>query len=353
MSADNEPDPKFLMTVDLNVLNHLGIRLYSSIPAVLSEAVANSWDADAESVDIKIEGDFISIADDGIGMTEADINNKYLSVGYQRRKDGGNATSPSGRKVFGRKGIGKLSLFSIANTIEVESFKDGSWSGLVLNLNKIEASIAKGNPTYEPDELSAEKRTISKGTKITIRDIRKKTNRAPGPLRRRVARRFTNIGKKIKGKNFEVVVNDQKITVSDREYFNKLQYMWTYGDLGKDLSKKTKAKKIFEREADFSGWIGTVKAAGDLLSEDGDNLNDIPIFIRGRVAQDNTLQFFGEDGIYASYVVGEIHADWLDDDNQDDIATSNRQTLIEDDPRVMELRAVSYTHLTLPTKRIV
>jgi len=33
------------MTIDLNVLNHLGIKLYSSIPAVLSEAVANAWDA--------------------------------------------------------------------------------------------------------------------------------------------------------------------------------------------------------------------------------------------------------------------------------------------------------------------
>jgi len=35
----------FSMTIDLNVLNHLGIKLYSSIPAVLSEAVANAWDA--------------------------------------------------------------------------------------------------------------------------------------------------------------------------------------------------------------------------------------------------------------------------------------------------------------------
>ena len=38
---------KFKLTLDYNVINHLGINLYSNIPAVISEAVANAWDADA------------------------------------------------------------------------------------------------------------------------------------------------------------------------------------------------------------------------------------------------------------------------------------------------------------------
>ena len=45
---------RYEMTIDLNVLNHLGINLYSSTPPVLSEVVANSYDADATRVDIKI-----------------------------------------------------------------------------------------------------------------------------------------------------------------------------------------------------------------------------------------------------------------------------------------------------------
>ena len=40
------------MSIDFNVLNHLGINLYTNIPAVLSEVVANSYDADATNVDI-------------------------------------------------------------------------------------------------------------------------------------------------------------------------------------------------------------------------------------------------------------------------------------------------------------
>ena len=76
---------KFIMSLSLNVLNHLGINLYSNIPAVLSEIVANSWDADAKRVDITIAEDQIIIEDDGCGMSADDINNKFLYVGYQKR----------------------------------------------------------------------------------------------------------------------------------------------------------------------------------------------------------------------------------------------------------------------------
>lgn len=66
-------DNKFIMSLSLNVLNHLGINLYSNIPAVLSEIVANSWDADATRVDITISDDEIVIKDDGCGMSAEDI----------------------------------------------------------------------------------------------------------------------------------------------------------------------------------------------------------------------------------------------------------------------------------------
>lgn len=61
--------PTFEMTVDLNVLEHLGINLYSNIAAVLTEAVANAWDADASSVQIRVDpnSEWIEIEDDGVG----------------------------------------------------------------------------------------------------------------------------------------------------------------------------------------------------------------------------------------------------------------------------------------------
>jgi len=202
------------MTVDLNVLNHLGIKLYSSIPAVLSEVVANAWDADAEKVEIEVTSDSITITDDGHGMTATDLNAKFLKVGYQRREEG-MAKTPRGRDVLGRKGIGKLSLFSIANTIEVHSRKGGEGAGLVLSLPGIQESIKNKSKMYFPDPVPSRNVSITHGTRIEIRDIRKKTHLTASPLRRRLARRFSSIGRTVEGMKFEVTVNGKEVTAED------------------------------------------------------------------------------------------------------------------------------------------
>ena len=59
--------PKYEITMDLQVLNHLGLNLYSSMPAVIAEVVANAWDADAKEVTISIGDDEIVISDNGCG----------------------------------------------------------------------------------------------------------------------------------------------------------------------------------------------------------------------------------------------------------------------------------------------
>lgn len=43
---------KYTMSVDLAIIESLGINLYSNAAAVLSELVANVYDADATRVDI-------------------------------------------------------------------------------------------------------------------------------------------------------------------------------------------------------------------------------------------------------------------------------------------------------------
>ena len=46
--------PKLEMKISMNVLEHLGLKMYTSLPAVISEYVANCWDAGATLVDITI-----------------------------------------------------------------------------------------------------------------------------------------------------------------------------------------------------------------------------------------------------------------------------------------------------------
>ena len=112
MAQDNK---KLAMSFDLRVIEHLGIRMYSTLPPVLSELIANAYDADATKVEIELKDvgeKKIIVKDNGTGMSFADLNKKFLVIGRNRREDGESLT-PKGRKVIGKKGLGKLSFFGI------------------------------------------------------------------------------------------------------------------------------------------------------------------------------------------------------------------------------------------------
>ena len=335
------PEPRYKMTIDLNVLNHLGINLYSNIPAVLAEAVANAWDADAETVRIDIDagGNTVVIEDDGHGMSDDDINDKYLRVGRNRREAGSEVHTPKHqRPVMGRKGIGKLSLFSIADTIEVQSAKNGSRNGFTMSLPDIKSLIEgkTGGDTYEPPPLAAERIDVAEGTKITLRDLRKRLVNVDTHLRRRVARRFSVIGEE---HHFAVHINGDEVGVTDRHYYPMLEFVWHYGEYGDKCRRLCRNIEEHEERSvtSFEGWIGTVKQPSQLKDHD-ESLNRILVLSRGKLVQEDILESLDEAGIYTKYVIGEVLAESLDQDDQDDIATTSRQTLIEDDPRFQTLK---------------
>lgn len=79
-AATTDEEHPYWMRLSLNVLDHLGLNLYSNIPAVLSEVVAKSWDADAPTVTIEIDtaAKKITVTDTGVGMTADDLNDRFL-----------------------------------------------------------------------------------------------------------------------------------------------------------------------------------------------------------------------------------------------------------------------------------
>lgn len=111
---------QFTFRISLDVLNHLGRKLYRNFVTILGEAISNSWDADAKNVCITIdkENRTIVIQDDGIGMTENDFSDKFLKVGYSKRIDPSVKRMPH-RPFIGQKGIGKLSLLSCAESVTI------------------------------------------------------------------------------------------------------------------------------------------------------------------------------------------------------------------------------------------
>ena len=217
---------KYTMKMSLNVLNHLGLNLYSNIPTVLSEIVANAYDADATKVtiDLDIKNDKIIIEDDGNGMTLEEINKKFLLVGYSKRKSGNEKSMVFRRDVMGRKGIGKLSLFSIANQVDVYTAKVNKISGVVeknglgMNRHDIESEI-QSSEVYHPKDLSTEIFQKEKGTMIVITNFKRKINHWESYLRTRLARRFSVLGDKYK---FNVSINETQITANDRNYLKKV-----------------------------------------------------------------------------------------------------------------------------------
>lgn len=332
---------KYKMTLDLNVLNHLGLNLYSNTPAVLSEVIANAWDADATEVVINCnqEEDVITIIDNGCGMTTEDINNKFLCVGYQKRKNGEAKTRQLGRAVMGRKGIGKLSLLSIADTIKIYSKKDDEKNAFCMSRDDIEREITSTNRSYAPREIEFEDFPFETGTKIVIRNFKKNINRTAEFLRKRLARRFSVIGK-----DFNIILCGTPITIEDRDFYRKIQFVWPIGEFDAAAFRSYPNINIqppldgkISEKYKISGWIGSAEKPSDL-----DGNNKISIITRGKLAQEDLLSSFGEGGVYASYLIGEINADFLDDDNASDISTSNRQQYIEDDDRYQALKSHTY-----------
>lgn len=335
---------QYRMKVSLNIIEHLGVNLYSNLPAVLSEIVANSWDADATEVKMNIhDTDKIEIIDNGFGMNEDDINEKFLNVGYKKR-DNNFTETPSGRKVMGRKGIGKLSLFSIANKITIISKKkDDTTNAFIMDIEDIKKAINEEG-IYEPTPLDSNSLPMQieyQGTVIILEKLKRERIKYNN-IRMNLARRFSIID----NSNFKVVVNGKEIGIEERNYFKKLDYIWYFGESSKkflDLCKENTQSTLLQNNIDnrysISGWIGNAEDSGLLQEEDGDeNLNKISILVRGKLAQEDILAEFRIGGLYTKFLIGEISADFLDDDLLEDIATSNRQKLKEDDPRYILLK---------------
>lgn len=349
---------ELVMSISLNALEHLGINLYSNMPAVLSEIVANAWDADAKNVTVTVDKakETITIEDDGMGMNRDEVIDRFLTVGFKRRETLGE-TTPNGRKPMGRKGIGKLSIFSIAQFAEVYTIQGKERTAFKMDREVIRKAIT-GNVQnlYKPEELnSLPSDFIKRGTRIVLSGLSKSlSGMTVEGLKRRVARRFSVIGPKF---NFKVTVNGTAIGPDDRAYHNAIEYLWIYGQQN-DFVKSCKhlarthedrlhavQAELKKSNISLSGWIGTVSIPSQLKDVEGDNLNRLAVFMRGKMAQEDILDEFGQKEIYADYVIGELHCEQLDLDNHSDIATSSRQSLKQDDPRFEALRKIVLSEL--------
>ena len=173
------PNP-LTLSFSPSTIDALGIKMYSRLPYALAEIVANSYDANAKNVFIKLYdidpmNKYIVVADDGIGMSYDEIDNKFLVIGRHRRETG-ESREINGRKITGKKGLGKLALFGIGKVIDIETTSAGEETATKFCLDW-DAIINTHNGTYNPETSFIHKIDPQvSGTKITLKKLTRETN---------------------------------------------------------------------------------------------------------------------------------------------------------------------------------
>ncbi|MBX8538335.1 ATP-binding protein [Pseudomonas cichorii] len=169
------------MRVQSHILKLLGDQLIGHDRLAVFELVKNSYDADASKVDVTLSLDsatpFISIEDDGCGMSLLDIESKWLEVGTDSKRGiSGKKFSPKYKRLpLGEKGVGRLAIQKLGRTVNViTKSKNGSeleftinWDDLVGGGKYLDQGLSVSILTNSPSKVFKSKT----GTKLTITDL--------------------------------------------------------------------------------------------------------------------------------------------------------------------------------------
>lgn len=321
------------LRIQPKVIDHLGIKMYQKPVDVISEFVANAWDADAETVDIVLEDGCIKITDNGIGMTFEQCQNYYLTVGRDRRIDTGNDLSPKKKRpVLGRKGIGKFAGFGIAKTIIVETIakENGERSKFEMNINTIldfDSRNKHEKPVNVLDYESANNQNKnSHGTSIMLTGMTIGVDSSSiSEFRKELSRRFL----------LSQFYDDFKVTVNSQELpdnFNEqMEFIFP-----RDFTQDEKDKFSNIATIDDKGWAHETFQGNTIQWRVGffedtikvEELRGLSIFAKGKLAQkpfffDMSGGISGQNAL--EYMTGQIRMDFIDEGQNDLIATERQR----------------------------
>lgn len=135
--------------------DHAG-RIITDPQIAIVELVANSWDAGSERVDIcwpDGEDGHLEIIDDGEGMTEEEFKRRWTTFNYNRRQWQGAfvecTRDRKKRRVYGRNGKGRHSLFCFSDKYYVETWRNGIKSTFEINKQN------QGEEPYQVKQIEA------------------------------------------------------------------------------------------------------------------------------------------------------------------------------------------------------
>lgn len=382
---------KYKFSFGYLALKMLGKTLYSNPFAALSELIANGFDAQADKVwvylDIRDKKNAeVIVIDNGNGMTDSTIKDKYLQVGKKNRADADDI-------MMGRKGIGKLAAFYLSNKYYVVTKTETEDNIYEIDFTGYE------NGTIQEDDNNHQYINKVNNLNFTYKDIYESLNSGTAIVMNNVS--FVGYGEKsfavleselselfsfgsVDRKIYlKVVANDEEINnefievkkriafknmskilynLDNEEFKNVIALNGVTIKNTENLSNETITKIIVEkynveaREAIVGskkvkikprGWIGIHHTINRVLAHQNDEenfinssyyqFNKVRIYIRGKLALENILPRVHNTQYYAHYIEGEIHCDELDLNDLPDITSSSRQDLDKNDDRVVAL----------------
>lgn len=375
-------------------LKLLGKNLYSNPWSAISELVANGLDAQATSIKLFInmvnkEHSTIEILDNGTGMSYDDLANKYVFMGKNKRD---NLPDELKNSVMGRKGIGKLAALFLSKKyfIITKTAENSETSWYLDSKNADDSSI----PTLERCKIEdANIETIDiwnmykSGTLIKLTDVDLTgigyykleglkarlanfflTDSLRGSIEVCVLTtnadriHFEPVKKEIAFKNMYLLFSDNESNASKQIGNTVVVGKTPYPEVAE---KPRKVKLLTESEFpnikgeriltlkdgitqanikyEMKGWIGLHTSIENKYANLNDdrylknevfNPNQLRLYVRKKLAVENFLDILKNTQAFSNYIEGEISFDILDDDRFEDIATTNRQSLVTDDERV-------------------
>ena len=367
------PDNEYLtLEVAPHIVQDLGLNLYTSLPRVLVEFIANAHDADSPVAKVNIdigrisaarvklreaykrelaklkrvggnERDLvplevrtlpddveITIEDRGHGMSREDLQRKFLRVGRRRRDEEG-LRSPGGRILMGRKGLGKLAGFGVAHRVVVISRTAGEKHATMIQLD-YEALIAKerANDVKIPVEVLKGGAGLTPcGTKVILsRLVYDPARSQEKTLADAIAEHF-----RLAGKSFKILVNKRAITAPDR------QYVFAFPNPERPVEELVSHTYESEdgRSVSFSYRIRFTGEKHHLAASQ----RGVRVYAHGRLASVPDLLDL-PTGIHGfrntHYLDGVVQADFIDDQREDYTAT-DRHTLRWESPLLEPMRS--------------
>lgn len=322
---------KLQLRFDPRTIEHLGIKMYSQLPYALAELVANAYDAGATKVQVKLydsdpSNKRIVIIDDGDGMSYDEVSEKFLVIGRKRRDTDESRENSKGRKITGKKGVGKLALFGIGKTINIETTRAGDTqkTSFVLDWDGI---LSELSGTYYPSTNFITKADPSeKGTIITLSKLARVTSFDLSSTAISLSKLFNCFDADFE---IELSCNDGTPIVLSRELKYEgmdKEFEWDVQEIVSTIDDP------YEFKGDLTGRIISSKKP---MKQD---LRGITLYVNGRLA--NIPGFFGvsEAGHTFSYISGWIDADFLDEFDSDLIST-DRQSISWDLPEAESLKS--------------